>query len=175
MLETISTSPQQRSQGLHPGILPALESDWAIALSITVDADARRISQALTEPEYLEAWIVMPNHSPDQSPDHSKDSWVVASKKTNGYRLDQCRAGRVISSVMGTFLFCHQRKMRLLWLSLSRNDQAASLVDFRIRGNFASSVLELRHTAIRSSNEFHWHQELWRASLERLASVLRTT
>jgi hypothetical protein len=154
-------------------------SDWAIALSVTVDADARRISQALTEPEYLEAWIVMPDQSPDQAPDHlpdhAKDSWIVASRNANGYRLDHCRAGRVISSVMGTFLFCHQRKMRLLWRNFGPSELAESLVDFRIRGKFASSVLELRHTALRSSDEFHWHQELWRASFARLASVLRTT
>jgi hypothetical protein len=166
VLETLSAFPQQRPQGLHPGVLSAPESDWAIALSITVDADARRISQALTEPEYLEAWIVMP--------DQSEGSWIVASRKANGYRLDHCRAGRVISSVMGSFLFCHQRKMRLLWQSFGRTDPAESLVDFRIRGKFASSVLELRHTALRSSDEFHWHQELWRASLARLASVLRS-
>lgn len=166
MLKTMSASPRQRPQGLYPDALPAPESDWAIALSITVDADARRISQALTEPEYLEAWIVMP--------DRSEDSWIVASRKANGYRLDHCRAGRVMSSVMGSFLFCHQRKMRLLWQSFGRTDMAESLVDFRIRGKFASSVLELRHTAIRSSSEFHWHQELWRASLARLASVLRS-
>ncbi len=166
----MSASPQQVAQGLLSDVLPAPESDWVIALSITVDADARRISQALTEPEYLEAWIVMP----DQSPDHAKDSWIVASRNANGYRLDHCRAGRVISSVMGSFLFCHQRKMRLLWRSFGRTDLAESLVDFRIRGKFASSVLELRHTALRSSDEFHWHQELWRASLARLASVLRS-
>lgn len=166
MLETISASTQQMAQGLHPSVLPAPESNWTIALSITVDADARRISQALTEPEYLEAWIVMP--------DQSEGSWIVASRKANGYRLDHCRAGHVISSVMGSFLFCHQRKMRLLWKSFGRTNPAESLVDFRIRGKFASSVLELRHTAIRSSNEFHWHQELWRGSLARLASVLRS-
>jgi hypothetical protein len=166
VLETMSASPQQLAQGLHPSVFPAPESDWTIALSITVDADARRISQALTEPEYLEAWIVMP--------DQSEGSWIVASKKANGYRLDHCCAGCVISSVMGSFLFCHQRKMRLLWQSFGRTDPAESLVDFRIRGKFASSVLELRHTAIRSSNEFHWHQELWRGSLARLASVLRS-
>jgi hypothetical protein len=163
----MSASPQQRSQGLHPGVLPSPESDWTLAFSITVDADARRISQALTEPEYLEAWIVMP--------DQSEGSWIVASRNANGYRLDHCRAGRVISSVMGSFLFCHQRKMRLLWQSFGRTDRAESLVDFRIRGKFASSVLELRHTALRSSDEFHWHQELWRASLARLASALRST
>jgi hypothetical protein len=49
-----------------------------------------------------------------------------------------------------------------------------SLVDFRIRGNFASSVLELRHTALSSAGEFLWHQQLWSVSLARLATILRS-
>ena len=86
--------------------------DWAVFLTIGVDADARRISQALTEPEYLEAWITMPDQI--TMPGEEGESSIVATKNANGYRLDQYRAGRVIASFVGSFLFCHQRKMRLL-------------------------------------------------------------
>lgn len=165
MVETLEVLPE-RTKHLHPCVLPASRPDWVIALSITVDADARRISQALTEPEYLEAWISMP--------DQTEGSQIVVSKKPEGYRLDQYRAGRVISSFIGSFLFCHQRKMRLSWRNAAVPDMAESLVDFRIRGNFASSILELRHTALPSASEFLWHQQFWRASLARLASILRS-
>ena len=60
VVETLEASPEQPTQRFHPCVLPTSQSDWAIALSINVDADARRISQALTEPEYLEAWISCP-------------------------------------------------------------------------------------------------------------------
>ena len=40
---------------------------------IGVDADARRISQALTEPEYLEAWITMPDQV--SLPGHAESKW----------------------------------------------------------------------------------------------------
>ena len=49
-----------------------------------------------------------------------------------------------------------------------------SLVDFRIRGNFATSILELRHTALPSAREFFWYQQLWGTSLARLATILRS-
>ena len=39
----------------------ACKSDWNIAISVDLKADARRICQALTVPEYLEAWIRMPD------------------------------------------------------------------------------------------------------------------
>lgn len=166
MLETLSASPQQVAQGLNPAVLRAPGSDWAIALSISVDADARRISQFLTEPEYLEAWISMP--------DQVEGSSIVASKRANGYRLDHCRAGRVVTSIIGSFLFCHQRKKRLSWRNLGRLNFAESLVDFRIRGNFGSSVLELRQTSFISADGYLWHQTLWHRSLGTLALILRS-
>jgi hypothetical protein len=170
--ETPQAIPGQSAQDIHFGVLPSLavptlpDEDWAVFLTIGIDADARRISQALTEPEYLEAWITMPGEGGESS--------IVATKKANGYRLDQYRAGRVIASFVGSFLFCHQRKMRLTWCNAARPDVEESLVDFRIRGNFAGSILELRHTALQSAGDFLWHQQLWSASLPRLASILRS-
>jgi hypothetical protein len=166
VVETLSASPQQAVQGFSPAVHPAPRSDWAIALSIDVDADARRISQALTEPEYLEAWISMP--------DQSEGSSIVASKRANGYGLDHWRAGRVVTSIVGSFLSRHQRKMRLSWRNLCRPLSAESLVDFRIRGNFGSSVLELRQTAFISADDYLWHQTLWQRSLGSLALILRS-
>ena len=170
--ETLQAVPQQAAQDIHSVVLPSPavfalpNEDWAVFLTIGVDADARRISQALTEPEYLEAWITTPGEGGESS--------IVATKKANGYRLDQYRAGRVIASFVGSFLFCHQRKMRLSWHDSAHTDLPETLVDFRIRGNFGGSILELRHTALHSAGDFLWYQQLWSASLPRLASILRS-
>ncbi|MGA2908720.1 MAG: hypothetical protein ABSE36_13540 [Terracidiphilus sp.] len=166
MLETLEAPPEQPAQRLRLCVLPVSRPVPAIALSVAVDADARRISQALTEPEYLEAWISLPNHS--------KDSRIIASKSADGYRLDQIRAGCSIASFVGSFLFCHQRKIRLSWRDVADPGMTETLVDFRIRGNFASSILELRHTALPSDREFFWYQQLWGVSLARLATILRS-
>ncbi len=166
MLETLEASPEQPAQQLRSHVLPVPGRVRMIALSVAVDADARRIYQALTEPEYLEAWICVP--------DHSADSQIVASKRADGFRLDQVRAGRSIASFVGSFLFCHQRKMRLSWSDLTDPGMTESLVDFRIRGNFASSILELRHTSLLSTREFFRYQQLWSVSLNRLATILRS-
>lgn len=166
VLETLEASPEQPAQGLNHTVLPAPKLDWVIALSISVDADARRISQALTEPEYLEAWISMP--------DQVEGSSIVASKRSDGYGLDHWRAGRVVTSIIGSFLFCHRRKMRLSWRNTCRPNFAESFVDFRIRGNFGSSVLELRQTALVSADAYLWHQTLWQRSLETLALIVRS-
>jgi hypothetical protein len=155
----------QAAQGLKPCSVSSRKFDWTIAMSIAIDADAQRISQALTVPEYLEAWISMPGQQ--------KDSSIRASHMPNGYRLDHYRAGCIVTSVAGSFLFCHLRKMRLSWRMIDRPELPASVVDLRIRGNFGTSVLQLRHAALQCTGEFFWYQQLWLFSLHRLSCLLR--
>jgi hypothetical protein len=151
------------------------QSNPTIAMTITVNAEARRIFQALTLPEYLETWVTFP--------DQSAESSIAASQLTDGYRLDQRSGGRVNLSITGSFLFCHHRKMRLCWRKTTclnqtqptqANATANTVVDFRLRGNFGSSVLELRHNEFNTLEEFLWHDRLWRNSLPKLASLLRS-
>jgi len=169
---TLRSIPQRAAQDIRSGVLPSPavfafpNEDWAVFLTIDIDADARRISQALTESEYLETWITMPNQT--------EGSQIVATKRADGYRLDQYRSGHVINTFVGSFLSCHLRKMRLSWHEAARPDVPESLLDFRIRGNFGGSILELRHMALRSAGDFLWYQQLWSASLPRLASILRS-
>jgi hypothetical protein len=170
--ETLQSPSERAARDSYPSALALPAEDWAVFLTIGVDADARRISQALTEPEYLEAWITMPDQL--TMPGEGGESSIVATKKANGYILDQYRAGRVIASFVGSFLFCHQRKMRLTWRNAACPEGPESLVDFRIRGNFGGSILELRHMSLQSAGDFLWHQQLWSASLPRLASILRS-
>lgn len=142
------------------------KSNWNIAMSIDLNADTRRICQALTVPEYLEAWIC--------TPDQPAVSQVVASHEPNGYRLDLYVAGRVAVSFSGSYLMRRRRKMRLFWRTTRKPTCSESLVDFRLRGNFGSSILELRQTALASLDEYLWHQKLWHGSLKTLASILRS-
>ncbi len=142
------------------------EKNWAINLSIDVDADARRIFQALTVPEYIEVWISLP--------DQTGDSVIQAAEEGNGYRLNHYAAGRRTVSIKSSYLFRHQRKMRMFWEKTLEANRFESLVDFRLRGNFGCSVLELRHTGMCSFVEFDWQLNLWHNSLGKLASLLRS-
>ncbi len=141
-------------------------ANWNIAMTVAVDADTRRIFQALTVPEYLEAWIDMPDQTPC--------SRLTASQNANGFRLDHYSAGRIAVSIVGSYLSCHQRKMRLRWRRDDLRGWAQSVVDFRLRGNFRTSTLELRHISLGSAEEFSWHQKLWQGSLAKLTSLLRS-
>ena len=164
MLETQSSLLLDASEENRLPARVEAAAQWTIAMSINVDADALRIFHALTVPEYLEAWIAMPG---------AEDSVVVASSAENGYRLEQFAAGSVAVSITGSYLFCHHRKMRLCWRKTYKSERSDSLVDLRLRGNFGSSILELRHTGIASAGECRWHQALWCGSFQKLASLLR--
>ena len=59
--------------------------------------------------------------------------------------------------------------MRLFWRKTSNALCVESVVDFRLRGNFGSSIVELRHTALASAEEYAWHEALWGRSLQKLA------
>jgi hypothetical protein len=142
------------------------ESNWNIAISIDLAADTRRICHALTVPEYLEAWI--------RTPDLPVASQIVASTEPNGYRLDLYEAGRVAVSFSGSYLIRRRRKVRLFLRTIRRPTCSESFVDFKLRGNFGNSTLELRQTALASMEEYLWHQRFWHRSLQTLAKILRS-
>ncbi len=170
MIEMSLQSPRPTVQQSGLSLVPDPQTPFAIFKSIHVDADAGRISRALTEPEYLEAWISIPGAAPG--------SFTRASSQDNGYRLDHYSAHsfahRSALTIKSSFHFCHLRKIRLLWHKTSNALCAESVVDFRLRGNFASSVVELRHTALASADEHAWHEALWRHSLQKLALLFGT-
>lgn len=144
---------------------PYPQTDWTIAMSVDVDADANRIFHALTVPEYIEAWMRIPDDDPD--------SRLVASQLDNGYCLRHFSGGRAAITITSCYLFCHRRKMRFSWQKTAGLVHADSIVDLRLRGNFGSSILELKHLRLVSPDEFAWHCKLWQNSLEKLAFLLR--
>jgi len=161
MIETSPYSSRPAAQKSCSSLAADPQTHFAIFKAIHVDADAHRISRALTEPEYLEAWISIPGAAPG--------SFTLASPEENGYRLSHFSARHSALIIKSSFVFCHVRKMRLFWRKTSHASSAESIVDFRIRGNFGSSVVELRHTALASADEHAWHEALWRCSLGKLA------
>jgi hypothetical protein len=148
-------SPRQRS------------TQWKIGISISVNADVRRLSQTLTEAEYLEMWICLPNHN--------ESSHAVVSRPANDYRLDLYCGDSLNATITGSYLVCHQRKMLLSWCRTSAANPATSFVDIRLRGDFGNSTLELEHTGLSSAAEYFWQMAMWRTSLEKLVDLMRNS
>jgi hypothetical protein len=164
--------PRERTAQKGPRKSPKLRAtQWKIGISISVNADVRRLSQTLTEAEYLETWISLPNHN--------ESSRALASRTGNDYRLDLYCGESLSATIAGSYLVSHQRKMLLSWTRTgSRSSVAnpsASFVDIRLRGNFGSSTLELEHTGLNTAAEYFWQMAMWRASLEKLVGLMRNS
>jgi len=140
-------------------------TQWKIGISISVSADVRRLSQTLTEAEYLETWICLPNHN--------GSSYATASRTGEDYQLDLYCGESLNSTITGAYLLSQQRKMLLSWCRASAPNPTISFVDIRLRGNFGSSTLELEHTGLASATEYFWQMAMWRASLEKLVDLMR--
>lgn len=141
----------------------ALEARSSIALSCKIHADTRRISQALTEPEYMEAWMCFP--AADQCR-------VVAKHQKDRFQIECFSAGRLEACVAGVFLIRQERELLFSWERNLGGSQSRSFVNIRLQCNSRTSLLELRHIGLVSADDFAWHEQLWNASLSKLAFLL---
>jgi activator of HSP90 ATPase len=132
------------------------------AMSCTINASAKRIYQALIEPEYRELWMRMPGQD--------ENGRILALKSQDLFRLDYHRFGRLDLSIFGSYQVCRCRRQLFSWWKNSPNSKV-SLVEFRLEGSFSNSILRLNHRGLDAEAEYVWHSEMWRASLARLASM----
>lgn len=143
----------------------ALETGSSIALSCRIHADTRRICRALTEPEYMEAWMCFP-----AGEDHCRV--VTAWQSKNDFQVECHSSGRLEARVTGAFLIRQERELLFSWERNLDGAQSRSFVNIRLQKNSRASLVELRHIGLASADDFAWHEQLWNASLSKLAFLL---
>lgn len=150
-----------------PGIVPSAGklriSKWTIAMALSINTNVRRIFQALTVPEYQEAWFSMPGHGPD--------CHLSASRTTECFRIDRHRGDRIDLSIVGSYRTCRRGKLCFTWQKHAASNFPESLVQIRLYGDFGRSTLRLHHDGLVSRAEYLWHQEMWEMSLAKLAAL----
>jgi uncharacterized protein YndB with AHSA1/START domain len=138
-----------------------------IELRATVNADKRRIFDALTLPEYTETWLCLPcGHT---------DCHTVASESDGRFRFDHFVAGTIDLSISGSYQVCRRGKMSFTWqksiaLQTPGNSPETAVL-IRLYGEFSSSTLYLSHSGFFSADEFRWHHDMWQRSLKKLQSL----
>jgi len=141
------------------GRIPA--GGWQLAVSSIANADRSRILQALTVPEYMEAWLCLPG---DTMPS------VSASRTANGYRIQRYGPHGEVD-ISGSYQTFRRTKLIFTWQSNAREGGPESLVLIRLYGEFARTRLCLRHIGLASAEERAWHLEMWQRSLDRLSAL----
>ena len=138
-------------------------SDSQIAFNMTVNADKLRIFQALTIPEYMEAWLCLPGGVPGRR--------AFALRTPNGFRIVNSGACDAKIQIAGSYQVCRRNKMIVIWTKESQAEGLSSLVSIRLYGEFSQTAFCLFHTGLSSVTEYRWHSEFWEVSLQRLRSL----
>ena len=133
---------------------------WDFWTHFSIPADIHSIFYALTEPEYIEAWLRAPGLR----------SVSVASAGSN-YFLEFRSDEASLVEVRGSWLSRHPMRIAFTW---NRNDQAMhveSTVSMTLRQIAGRTLLQLHHYGFTSREQSLWHGELWNSSTLRLARL----
>jgi uncharacterized protein YndB with AHSA1/START domain len=133
--------------------------DAAIRMDLSIRADARRLFQVLTVPEYLEAWLCLPGHD-GCSP--------AATRIHDDYLLEHSCGDAPAVLITGTYLVCRRRYVMFSWRVDGDLCVPESSVEIRLQGDFERTTLSLEHSGFVSSEAWLWHKALWNASMTRL-------
>ena len=137
------------------------EDTAEVSVQRSVNADRSRLFQALTLPEYIDAWFVAPGAVPGSTAvTMGPDCFIV------GYRLLDGREERFV----GSYKVLRRAKIQFAWKRDSFQETDSSLVRIRLQGDFERTTLHVTHVGLDESEQAHYRL-LWAASLEKLASL----
>ena len=141
--------------GIHPDIFASTQ----------IRAESSRVLQALSIPEYMEAWMQPPGiDRVEIHPDgRSFDRFTIA--------LFSCSAR--LGSICGS---CHLLKPNKITYVWERDCSAGrSLVEIWLWSYLGHCSLKLRHGQFTSRAEHDWHSSMWTCSFRRLRVLLEGT
>lgn len=139
----------------------AADSPYTVSASIRVRAETRRLFQALVVPEYLEAWLKIPDEGASWS--------IIPMQRAEGFVLESvnCKPVRIFAG----YTSWRRRRLSISWRVERNRLSEESSVIVRLAGDFECSILSLCHTGLGSFEEYVWHRRLWTESLERLTKL----
>jgi uncharacterized protein YndB with AHSA1/START domain len=160
-MSTSTFDPSQAAAiGPWAGCFPA-EKLYTVSSSRSVRADRARIFQAITVPEYMEAWFSAPGSIPGYTRVLGGDrSFSVFGPTDDGARF----------RISCTYRVYRRSKLVFSWEQNSLAEATPSIVKIRLLGDFERTTVDVTHTGI-SELERQWCELLWEASLEKLSRL----
>jgi len=127
----------------------------------SVNADRNRLFQALTLPEYIDAWFVAPGSAPGSTAvAMGADCFLIS--------YDRLEGGP--ERFVGSYKVMRRSKIQFSWKRGCFDETTSSLVKIRLQGDFGRTTVHLTHIGLEEW-ENAWYSALWDASLERLANL----
>ena len=162
-MSTQTLASRYRQPRTRAGEVTFKDPPLTVCASVRVRTETRRLFQAVVVPEYLDAWLRVPEQDV---------SWAVAPlQQTAGFVLNWRIAGVAQSQILAIYKTCRRRKLIVGWKLHKNNCLTESRLIMNLNGDFGCSVLTLFHTGFGTFDDFAWHRQLWHLSLERLANL----
>ncbi|HLY40221.1 MAG TPA: SRPBCC domain-containing protein [Terracidiphilus sp.] len=162
-MSTLAPELKHHRRRTNSGEVLLQDSPYTICASIRVRAETRRLFQALTSPEYLEAWMCIPD---------AATRWpLVATHGLSGFLIESFDLDSDWIRILAAYTAFRRRRLSIHWSTERKHQIRESAVAMRLHGDFEYSVLSLCHAGFGSFDEVAWHRQLWAASLGRLAKL----
>jgi uncharacterized protein YndB with AHSA1/START domain len=133
----------------------------SISVTASVNADRHRIFQALTVPEYIEAWFSAPGAIEGRT-----EVFALADFLSISY---SCARGERFT-ILSSYKVCRRNKLLLTWERISPSGAEPSMVKIRLLGDFGRTTVHVTHVGVTSSDQ-QWHRDLWESSLRKLGKL----
>jgi uncharacterized protein YndB with AHSA1/START domain len=136
-------------------------------VSVRIEAEVRRVLYALATPEYMEAWLQMPEV--DRVECHSE------RRSFDRFRIDLFLSGRLQQSIYGSCLLSKPNRITYLWERDLSGSSVRSVVELCLLGGPTRCTLNLKHSGLSSRDETEWYSKMWTRSLEKLGRLIQGT
>jgi uncharacterized protein YndB with AHSA1/START domain len=156
---------KQDSQDTADGILAASGPiSLDVLASVQIEAELRRVLYALATPEYMEAWLQLPEA--DRVECHSE------RRSFDRFRIDLFSCGKRQQSIYASCLLSKPNRVTYLWERTGAGNRVRSVVEIHLLGGPARCNLKLKHSGLFSRDEREWHSKMWNRSLDKLSRLI---
>ena len=143
------------------------QDDSLLTVAMKLNADRLRLFQALTLPEYMEAWIAIPGASQNRT--------LSVSAAADWFRIEPGENEGQDAYISGSYVTRRRSKLHFTWRKGRSPDAPVSVVTIRLNGDFERTELILIHSGLTSWAECQWHREFWQESMSRLSGLFHSS
>jgi hypothetical protein len=135
-----------------------------IFASVQIEAEVRRILFALATPEYMEAWL--------QLPDTERVECQSERRSFDRFRIDLFSSEKKKQSIYGSCLLSKPNRVTYLWDMDQMGIRARSVVEILILGGPNRCTVKLKHRGLTIHDDREWQSTMWHRSLAKLRTLM---
>jgi Activator of Hsp90 ATPase homolog 1-like protein len=135
-----------------------------IFASVQIEAEVRRILYALATPEYMEAWL--------QLPETERVECQSEQRSFDRFRIDLFVPEKGKQSIYGSCHLSKPNRVTYLWDRVHMGIQSRSVVEIHLLGRPNRCTIKLKHRGLTDHNDREWHSMMWHRSLAKLRTLM---